>query len=187
MKRIFIGLPIESESALQLAETWRNDRPLNQNRLIWVSPDNWHITLYFLGDTQEFIIELLQQLIEESFSQTPAFTTQLIGTGLFPNNHHPKVLWLGIENLQLLMSGYLHLGDLLRNNGLSLDNKPLKPHLTLARIRNLNYRAAFESMLKGYQNYNFGNIAINRVTLYESTLTPNGPVYTPLFEKQLIS
>lgn len=185
MKRLFIGVPIESKIAAQLSETWSNDRLLNQNRLIWTKPENWHITLFFLGNTQEFLIDLLSQLIEESFSQTQAFNTQLTGTGVFPNTHNPKVLWLGLENLQLLMPAFAQLGDLLLQNGLSPGNKPLKPHLTLARIRSLGNRSSFESLLKEYQQFNFGSVAINRVALYESTLTPIGPDYKQLFVKEL--
>jgi 2'-5' RNA ligase len=185
MKRLFIGLPIESEIAAKHTETWKNDRLLNQNRMSWAKPENWHITLFFLGVTPESGIALLQQLIAESFNADQAFSTQLSGVGIFPHERNPKVLWLGLENLELLMPAYAQLGDLLRQNGFSFDNKPLKPHLTLARIKSFGNAATFESLLKQYRQFNFGKVAINRVVLFESNLTPNGPVYKPLFVKWL--
>jgi 2'-5' RNA ligase len=184
MKRLFIGVPVESEIAVQVAKTWQNDRLLNQNRMNWAKPESWHITLFFLGDTPESAIVLLQQLIEESFKTVKQFSTQLSGTGVFPNLANPKVLWLGLENLQPLMLPYARLSDLLQQNGFSFDDKPLKPHLTLARIKSLENRTSFESLLKQYRQFNFGTIAINRAVLFESILSPQGPVYKQLFVKR---
>lgn len=186
MKRLFIGIPIESEKTVQIAETWKKDPLLNRNVLKWVKPENWHITLIFLGDTSEASVPLLQKLIEESFRGIQAFSTELNGIGVFPNTHNPKVLWLGLENLRFLMTAHSRLVELLQQNGFFLDNKPLKPHLTLARVKNLQHRTSFESLLNQYRSFSFGPVGINHIVLYESTSTINGPVYTPLFVKQLI-
>ena len=185
MKRLFIGIPIESEMAVQVAETWRNDLMLNQNRLNWTKPETWHITLFFLGDTPDEKIDLLQQLIGESFNAIKAFSTQLNGVGVFPDSCNPRVLWLGLETLQPLMSAHIKLGDLLRQNRFSFDDKPLKPHLTLARIKSQENRDSFKSLLNQYSQFNFGKVAINRVVLFESILTSQGPVYKPLFVGEL--
>lgn len=186
LKRLFIGVPIHSAKANQFAEIWKNDRQLNSNQLNWTKPENWHITLFFLGDTPISKIALLQNLIEESFKHIGAFNTELIGLGVFPNTHNPKVLWLGLDNIQPLMPAHSQLGDLLQQNGFPFDNKPLKPHLTLARIKHLNDRPGFETLLKDYQQFSFGSIEIDRIVLFESILTQQGPVYKPLFEKLLI-
>jgi 2'-5' RNA ligase len=77
------------------------------------------------------------------------------------------------------------LGELLQQNGFPFDNKPLKPHLTLARIKQLNDRPVFDSILNDYKKYSFGSVEIDRIVLYESILTQQGPVYKPLFEKLL--
>ena len=183
MKRLFIGIPIESDIAAKEAGIWRNDRLLNQNRMNWVSKENWHVTLYFLGNTEESGIELLQQLIRQSFSSFQAFRTHLNGVGVFPHEQNPKVLWAGLENLENLMPNYTKLGDLLAAFGFPFDSKPLKPHLTLARIKSLSHRDSFEAFIKQYQSFRFGAVTIDRVVLFESISTPNGPVYKPLFTK----
>lgn len=185
MKRVFIAVPIVSEAAFQIASNWRHDRHLNVNRLKWANPETWHITLLFLGDTPETEIDLLQRLIDESFSAIQGFITKLNGVGVFPNPNNPKVLWLGLESLQPLMSAYEQLCDLLRQNGFSFDNKPLKPHLTLARIKSLGTRSSFDALMNEYQQFSFGTVAINRVVLFESIITPTGPVYKPLFVRWL--
>jgi 2'-5' RNA ligase len=185
MKRLFIGIPIHSTGALQIRETWRKDEKLNPNVLKWSDPDNWHVTLVFLGNTPETEIDPLHRLIEESFSEVPSFITRLKGIGVFPNTHNPKVLWLGIEDIQPLMTAQTCLVELLQLHGFAFDNKPLKPHLTLARIRNPEHLTSFESLLNRYQYFTSTQIEINKVILYESVQTINGPVYKPLFMKGL--
>ena len=186
MKRLFIGIPIESPKSVQQVEVWTKDRHLNRNVLNWTIPGNWHITLFFLGSTEESAIPLLQQLIDESFGKILAYQAELCGVGVFPNMHNPKVLWLGLENLQPLQSAYSRLGELLQQNGFLFDQKPLKPHLTLARVKRTDHPSAFQSLLSEYQKTVFDRVDINKVVLYESIATSAGPVYKPLFEKQLI-
>jgi len=185
MKRLFIGIPIQSVRVFQATETWRTDEKLNNNVLKWVNYENWHLTLVFLGNTPVSEVDLLQQLIEDSFTNIPAFTTNLSGVGVFPNTHNPKVLWLGFSDLHPLMSAHFRLVEMLQFNGFSLENKPLRPHLTLARIKNSAHRISFESLLNHYQTFTFGAVEINRVALYESISTTTGPVYKPLFVKEL--
>lgn len=185
MKRLFIGIPIESETVLKMTAIWRNDQVLNHHVVKWVNPENWHVTLIFLGDTPESSVSLLQQLIEESFSKAGFFGTELKGIGVFPSSHNPKVLWLGLEDIQSLMPFYNRLAEMLHTYGFVLDSKPLKPHLSLARVKNPDHNSAFDLFLRQYQSHLFGSIGIYRVVLYESTLTTNGPVYKPLFVKEL--
>lgn len=185
LKRLFIGIPILSTEAKQFAAIWKNDRQLNSNHLNWTKPENWHITLFFLGDTSISKIALLQNLIGESFKNIQTFNAELVGLGVFPNSINPKVLWLGLEDIQPLMPAHHQLGDLLLQNGFSFDSKPLKPHLTLARIKHLNDRLIFDSLLNEFRQKTFGSVIIDRIVLYESVLTSQGPVYKPLFEKCL--
>ena len=186
MKRLFIGIPIESTKSVQQVELWKEDACLNRNVLNWTIPGNWHITLFFLGSTEESAIPLLQQLIEESFRDVKAYQTELMGVGVFPNTHNPKVLWLGLEDIQPIISAYSQLGESLQQNGFSFDQKPLKPHLTIARVKKTNHPSAFQSLLDKYQETVFDRIEIKSVALFESISTIDGPVYRPLCIKQLI-
>ena len=186
MKRLFIGIPIESTKSVQQVELWKEDACLNRNVLNWTIPGNWHITLFFLGSTEESAIPLLQQLIEESFRDVKAYQTELMGVGVFPNTHNPKVLWLGLEDIQPIISAYSQLGESLQQNGFSFDQKPLKPHLTIARVKKTNHPSAFQSLLDKYQETVFDRIEIKSVALFESISTSDGPVYKPLCIKQLI-
>ena len=186
MKRLFIGIPIESSKSVQQVEIWKKDPQLNQNVLNWTTPGNWHITLFFLGSTEESAIPELQQLIEESFRDIQAYRTELRVVGVFPNTHNPKVLWLGLDDLRPFITAYSKLSGLLQKNGFSFDQKPLKPHLTIARVKRADNLLAFQSLLSKYQETVFDQVNIDNVVLFESITTPDGPIYKPLFQKRLI-
>ncbi len=186
MKRLFIGIPIESPKSVQQVEVWKNEAQLNRNVLNWTIPENWHITLFFLGSTDESAVSLLQQLIDDSFITIPAYQTNLCGVGVFPNTHNPKVLWIGLQNIQPLMFAFSKLGELLQKTGFSFDQKPLKPHLTIARVKRADNPLAFQTLLSKYQETVFDQVNVNKVVLFESISTSAGPIYKPLFETQLI-
>lgn len=187
MKRLFIGFPIELPKTVRKVEAWRNNPEMNRNLLKWVNPENWHITLFFLGNTDESKIDLLNELIGEAYSGVTSVHSGISGIGCFPDQQKPKILWFGLKNSSLLIPARSRLGDLLTQHHFSFDPKPLNPHLTFARVKRLNNRTAFESWLKKYKDAEFERVSINRVALFESITTPNGPVYLPLFVKDLES
>lgn len=184
VKRLFIGVSIKSETVELVVKLWMNE-PLSHSLLNWVKPENWHITLFFLGNQQISDITLLQQIIEESFLSVPAFNAQLYGVGTFLYKYNPKVLWLGLENFQLMLLARSRMGELLLQNGFTFSNNPLRPHLTVARIKRLENSTSFQSFLSQNREVSFGSVAINHVILYESVLTSKGPVYNPLFVNNL--
>lgn len=185
MKRLFIGIPIQSSNAFQTTENWRAGKLFRSHVLKWAKPENWHVTLIFLGSTPESAIPLLQNLIENSFDSIPAFRTELSGLGVFPNTAHPKVLWIGIQDISVLMPSYLKLLELLLKHGFTLENKPLKPHLTLGRIKNSSGNAVFTMLIEEYCKTNFGTVEVGQIILYESISSSEGPIYKPLFVKDL--
>ncbi len=181
-KRLFIGIPIESEKAVRFDMRWRNNPELNINRINWTTPPNWHMTLFFLGDTPGSKIGLLEHLIDQSFNGISAFNTKLDGVGLFPDFRHPKVMWMGLENVEPLLPSRNSLGELLLQNQINFDNKTLKPHLTIARVKQLTNQESILSWFQEYQKTNFGMIKIDRIVLYESVLNPGGPEYKSVYQ-----
>ena len=189
MKRLFIGVPIRSEKARQAADKWQDDpgyRGLSQNRLAWTKASNWHITLVFLGACPEEEISRLRYSIYQSFEHSRAFASSLLGVGVFPEKRKPNVLWMGLDTIEPLLPGYHQLVDLLRKNGFTFDSKPLKPHLTIARVKYLADRLSFDSLLEDYRDTWFDTVLIDRVTLFESVSTSQGVRYDPLYEKMLL-
>jgi len=184
-KRLFIGVPIQLEKTVQFEMQWRNNRDLNLNRINWTTPDNWHMTLFFLGETPVSKIGLLEQLIDQSFHELSAFRTELNGVGLFPDIRHPKVMWIGLGNVNPLLPSRTRMGELLLQNQINFDIKPLKPHLTIARIKQSTNQDVLNSWVQEYRKTNFGSVEIDRIVLYESVLKPGGPLYRPVYQCML--
>lgn len=187
MKRLFIGVPIQCKKAQGLVDRWQTDRLLNRNGLAWTKASNWHITLVFIGSCPEEAVDRLSALIHQAFDHTCAFTSALRGVGVFPDKRKPKVLWMGLDNLQPLLPAYQQLVDLLQRNDFAFDPKPLKPHLTLARVKQLADRSSLVGLLEQYRDTFVDPVFIDRITLFESVPTSQGVRYVPLNEKMLVA
>lgn len=85
MKRLFIGMPIESETVEQAVKNRKKDPLLKGSLLNWVKPVNWHINLFFLGENRKSVIPLLKKSIAESFCSVQPLSTQIMGAGVFRN------------------------------------------------------------------------------------------------------
>ena len=129
--RIFAAVPLPSEIRMALADrTSVLDIP---GRL--VPPENWHLTLRFLGVVDEVTYERFlagMNGIEEVFP----FPIKLGSLGGFPNERKATVLWAdvidGVETLGRLNE---IAEEAARAAGLEPEERPYRPHLTLSRIR----------------------------------------------------
>lgn len=189
MKRLFTGVPICSEKTREAVYGWQSDLGypgLNQNRLVWTKASNWHMTIVFLGACPEEVVGRLIPLINQAFEHSRAFHSSLHGVGVFPEKRKPNVMWIGLDSIAPLLPACHQLVDLLRENDFVFNSKPLKPHLTIARVKHLANRPAFESLLEDYHNTYFETVLIDRVTLFESVSTSQGVRYDPLYEKILL-
>jgi len=147
-----------------------------------VETHNIHITLVFIGEIQENKLELVKEAIAKlSFN---SFKVKLKGTGAFPNLSRPRVVWVGIEEgLQELRAirGTL-LKELLGRGVRPDDEKEFSPHLTVGRVKGPSNLLNLINVINEYQNLDFGEFIVNKVTLFKSTLTSKGPIYDALLE-----
>jgi len=147
-----------------------------------VETHNIHITLVFIGEIPENKLDLVKEAVSSiSFN---SFKIKLRGTGAFPNLSRPRVIWVGIEQgLQELRTirGSL-LKELLGRGIKPEDEKEFAPHLTIGRVKGPSNLLNLINVINEYQNVDFGEFTVNKVTLFKSTLTPKGPIYDPLLE-----
>ena len=154
---------------------------LNRTRITWVDPDRLHLTLEFFGDAGEAIEQRVMTALAAPFSIAP-FRLSFDGLGFFPRSGPPRVLWLGIaEGLTGLRA--LH-GDLRARLGdAAMPADEFNPHLTLARFRDRVSRLEVKGM--ALMKAAAGPCSIDRVTLYQSHLSPKGPTYTQVAQALL--
>jgi RNA 2',3'-cyclic 3'-phosphodiesterase len=180
MKRTFIAIPIEpvSENTLSLFKTFKDS--LDDEKIKWVNPRKFHITLAFLGDTDQGSIIRVGALLKQVSESKENFTIKLQGAGIFTNLRNPRVIWFGIKNYEIIseMKSELDLG--LSKLGFEIDKRPFNPHLTIGRITNLKNKSILQQLINSSDNTFLQEIPVSKIIYFESILSPEGPKYIPL-------
>jgi 2'-5' RNA ligase len=179
MKRIFIALKIETgEYFLSMLSSFKSG--LSEDMIKWTNPENTHITLAFLGDTEEKTIKDIVSMLKDKCEGSGKFELIIKGSGVFRNLTDPRIIWTGIEQSEKLS----HLNDIittgLKRLGINLEDRPFKPHLTIGRVKHINDKRKLKALIEQFQNSEIQKVPINEVILYESVLLQSGPVYKPL-------
>jgi len=179
MKRLFIAIPLNLNN-LAKQSILEIQTQLSQNSIKWVSFDNLHLTLQFIGDTNEndivSIIKILDNL-QEYFNK---FEVQLSGLYTFGNRDNPNVLWTKwIDNNQSKNLAKLLNEQISLMNNVKSDDKFI-PHLTLGRIKRISDLSNFNEIISNNANLSLGRYTIDEIILFESKLKPTGPEYLTL-------
>jgi 2'-5' RNA ligase len=184
MKRIFVALKIEpGDALLNMISSIRT--LLGNERIKWVDPANIHLTLAFLGDTEDMRTEVADIALRKICHGFGEFSFNLTGTGVFKNFRDPRVIWAGIEECKRLIQLYDLIMKALRDTGFELEDRPFKPHITLGRIKFIRNLRLLESSVEKYRETHFQKVGNREVILFESILNPAGPVYKPLSKYKL--
>jgi 2'-5' RNA ligase len=130
--RLFAAIDPPAEVIAALAQTVPAD-----DRLRWVPPEQWHITLAFYGEVADATVPELEERLRRAAARTRPLRLSLAGAGTFPSGTRPaRVLWCGIEGDR---PGLIRLAERVsaagRRSGIPVEERPLRPHLTLARVR----------------------------------------------------
>ena len=109
--------------------------------------------------------------------------------GVFPNFQQPQILWLGVaRQFAALISLQRVLSQNLRKIGLKIEERAYAPHITLARLHsgaNFYDKRQLGQILGAYALTKTANFSVNHFELFQSTLTPNGPLYKILYKADL--
>lgn len=100
-----------------------------------VPPENLHLTLRFLGDTDDVAFDRLLAALEDRVLPAP-FLVRLGALGAFPNGRRASVLWLDVSDGADRLEG-LHAAveDACEVAGFDPEERPFRPHVTLSRVR----------------------------------------------------
>lgn len=169
MPRLFIAIPLPPP-VTDLIGSIR--APLPGAR--WGDSRQAHLTLHFLGDHPESGVEPVGELLRQC-TQIPPFhlTTGRLGTFGPPDT--PRVLWLGVSDAgERLCRVHALLADGLRGMGLTPEDRPFRPHLTVARLRGVTKRELMQVLGRTLPQVTF---PVERIVLYESILSPSGAIH----------
>lgn len=179
MKRIFIALKVDpGELLLRIHSSLKAD--MAGERISWTDPSNIHLTLSFLGNTEEDLIKAVSIMLKQRCTGFGQFSFILKGSGVFKNYRDPKVIWIGVENNEKLLKLNADINPGLKDAGFTLEDRPFRPHITLGRIKSIRNTDILRSSLQRYQDTFIQEVMVNEVILFESILKPSGPEYRPV-------
>lgn len=172
--RLFVALELNQKVIANLTELLRRLRPAGVLR--WVHPQNMHVTLKYIGDWPDERLHEVTRALSKVKMNKPVNVT-LAGLGFFPNARAPRVFWVGAENVPPLRQLASGVDAELQALGVPPEVRPYQPHLTLARIRPNQPLDDLHRFVEDLPSREFGTISPDHFTLFESELTPSGPVY----------
>ena len=184
MKRTFLAIKIvPGDKMREIYHHFRDE--LSGEKIKWVDLDSMHITLCFLGDTREDVIESLKPEITETANGFPALKLHFRGCGIFKNIRDPRVIWIGMKPDRVLSELKTSLDNLVVRAGFTLEKRDFRPHLTIARIKWIRNTDLLGNLVDKYHDEPVQESVINEVIFYESILKPERPVYLPLLKAAL--
>ena len=141
----------------------------------WEPADKIHLTLKFIGDVDEELIEPICDSIG-FISDYSAFKCNLTRFGFFYRLKDAKILWLGLSIDESIKDLVKKLNDKLAEFGIAAENREFKPHLTMLRIKNKTDKNFIDSFLKF--KFEPEKFISKKVSLMQSKLNPSGSVYS---------
>jgi 2'-5' RNA ligase len=174
--RTFVAVKIASTPELRrirsrLAELGERFRP--------VALDNLHVTLKFLGDTSQSQVSEICAVARRVGDGVAATHVTLRGLGAFPNVRRPSVVWVGLDQAEVLCRIAADLEQALAPLGFAPENRAFQPHLTLLRIKARPPEELF-SLLAQENATDFGVVPIDDMEYLQSELGPRGARYSKL-------
>lgn len=172
-KRLFVAINFDSSIKLGLSQIIQG-LPRHPN-LKKTATGNLHLTLIFLGDTDEELIPDVQSVLKSIAQKHSPLRISFAETGAFPNLDHPRVFWIGLKSpgLRELQQDIAQGIQMLLP---SQDTQPFKLHVTLARIKEPLPREVTQK-LRDLKLTPPSPTIISSIDLMASELTPAGPIY----------
>ena len=131
---VAVNLPAAVRDRIQSAI---DEFPVTDPPWRWVGPDNWHLTLKFLGETKPDRVDALICALDALTARHAAFDLALGSFGGFPNLRQPRVLFYTIERGAPQLERLAHDIDIAveRATGLPLETRRFHAHATVARVK----------------------------------------------------
>jgi 2'-5' RNA ligase len=181
--RTFIAIDLDPAIKATLSDFVKGLKKINDRDVSWVREDAMHLTVKFLGEIAAPNLEAIKAALAEVTRPIRSFPLILKGTGYFPSNPRAiRVLWAGVFQQPTLMGLQREIDFHLQALGISPENTPFHPHLTLGRVKSAAKLREILAELERHQYSTFGQMTAERVALFESRLKREGAEYSVLAE-----
>lgn len=175
MIRAFVGLTLAAPIAERLEHL-----AFGLPGARWVERRNWHLTLVFLGEVEDGVLADFARDLADLAAAASPFSLAVEGLGTF-GQAKPRALWAGVADNPDLAHLQAKVAALADRHGIMIERRKFVPHITLARLTNppADRLAGF---IAGNSPFRGGEMAVERVTLFESRLGREGAEYSVLAE-----
>ena len=173
--RLFIAVEISDEVKEKIAKI-QSELPSDKIKI--VDPKLIHITLKFLGETDESKINRIKEALSSLL--TPQISLKCKGVGVFPDEKFIRAVWVGLEEdegFQKLKGLADEIEKKMVALGFEKNDYPFSPHITIGRPRD---KVEISGFIEKYKKEEFGGFTVSGIKLKKSTLTPKGPIYGDL-------
>jgi 2'-5' RNA ligase len=145
----------------------------------WVDPDNLHLTVKFLGDVDSRELREVCHAVQRLAGPLEPFQMELVGATDLPQRMLDRMLLAEVlEPTGRLAALAEACDDAMASLGFPREHRAFRPHVTLARPKARRGRMP-RPATQELAGWEFGGTSVDRVTVYTSELTADGPVYTP--------
>jgi RNA 2',3'-cyclic 3'-phosphodiesterase len=168
--RLFVAIPLPEDIKLLLSDLQHKD-----DRVRWVSQEQMHLTLKFLGQMNGFQRKQISGLLDQiKFKQ---FKISIDGLGFFPERGLPRVFWAGIQSdTDALFRLQADVEAAAMKAGADKDKNRFKPHVTLARLNDRSIKKS--ELINSDLKLSSRKFKVDHFNLYQSILQPEGAIHT---------
>jgi 2'-5' RNA ligase len=181
--RCFIAITTSEQirkSLAKLQNELRGKADVRKGDVKWVNPDTIHLTLKFLGEIKDEQAVEVCNITRDVAGRHQSFEVEVEQVGHF-GGASARVLWVGAgQNCNDLLRLQEDLEEQLDLAGWPKEGRKFSAHLTLCRVRNSSAGSKLAQLIQPYKDFKLGTIPADSVCVYQSQLTPEGPIYTVL-------
>lgn len=180
---IAVALPAHVSEALGALQKKLRDFGI---RMKYTDPENIHLTLKFLGDIRAADVEAINAQLSAAAAGFSPMTLSAKGMGAFPSIRRPRVLWTGVAGQsQVLEALQQEVENAMAAIGFEKENRRFSGHFTLGRFKGRADADRLAEAIRQFGNFATDEFTADAVHLFESTLTPKGPIYRVLSHHRL--
>lgn len=183
-KRTFIAIKVTPDSYF-LKGLKRSREALSSEEIRWVDPTNFHITLRFIGDTNSENMEKISKFLSGLAGNFSPFNLTLKGVDVFRSLNHPRVIFAGIQDIEILSLIKKELDSNFDETDNGDTSKSFSPHLTLGRMKRIKNRDSLRKIVEEFQDFEFLQVETEEIIFFESVQNKGGVVYIPISRHSL--
>jgi 2'-5' RNA ligase len=182
--RLFVAITLPAEVKSRIEAAQRELRPdLPEKGVSWTRPEQFHLTLRFLGNVEVARFEALRAALSNACANIEPLSLRAAGIGFFPRARAPRVVWVGISDQEDRLPA-LHAAVQSATDDFTAEKSQEKftGHVTLGRFKNIQPNAAriLVEQGRGMEPIVFGDWIANEIEIIRSQLSPQGARHTAL-------